>query len=243
MNFNPPPSDAQKASTSSKTSSSGLRLVKGQPSAWGQAAPGSSTRRGLTPISTTTDPSSDLNRKTNASSPSHFSSAFPPIPNSLPSQDATRGHSSSASAFPPLQTGFQQISQAHSILSPRSRTITPSSNTQSAPSAATSTTASQVGGGGGSGGGGALNRSQTFSPPLSHNSIVSPTSGTFDRSNYSGSASSSATAGQSTVTRIVDTQIFLLLGSISEKEGKAKWESQAEQIRNVSILSTSTVNL
>lgn len=232
MNFNPPPSDAQKASSSSKTSSSTLRLVKGQPSAWGQSGPGSSSRRGLTPLSTTSESLSDSNRKANASSPSHFSSAFPPIPSSLPSQDSGRG-TSSASASNPLQTGFQQVSQAHPVLSPRSRTITPSSNTQPISSAAASTTASQVGGGGGSGGGGGLNRTQTFSPPLSQYTVGSPTSATFDRSGHTGSTPSSATASSSTVTRIVDTQIFLLLGSITEKEGKAKWESQAEQIQNV----------
>lgn len=38
------------------------------------------------------------------------------------------------------------------------------------------------------------------------------------------------------MSKIVIAQIFLLLGSITEKEGKAKWESQAEQIRKVRTL-------
>lgn len=36
------------------------------------------------------------------------------------------------------------------------------------------------------------------------------------------------------VSKIVVTQVFLLLGSITEKEGKAKWDSQADAIRKVS---------
>lgn len=236
MNFNAPPSATQNANSSNQSQSSGARPLRGQQSAWGPPAPGASSRRGLTPLSTTlASPASDTARAKNTASPSPFSPSFSSILNSTTQHDPTRsGHSSSLSSspFPTLQSGASQ-GQPGQLLSPRSRAITPSSNTQSASSAAASTTASQVGGGGGSGGGGSYIRGQTFSPPLSQYSLTSPTTNTFERSVYSASGPSPAISGQSSVSKIVATQIFLLLGSITEKEGKAKWESQAEAIRKV----------
>ena len=228
MNFTPPLSATQNASSTSQSQSTGLKLVRGQPSAWGQTGPGASSRRGLTPLSTNTDPSPDLGRTKNAPSPSQSASTFSSVVNSTTLKDGARGGQVSTSSFPPLQSGSQQVQQGQLLGSLRSKAITPSSNPQSASSAA-----SQTGGGGGSGGGGPFGRSQTFSPPLSQYGLTSPTTGTFERAGHSGSISSSSAGGQSSVSRIVDTQIFLLLGSITEKEGKAKWESQAEQIRNV----------
>ncbi|KAG8525924.1 uncharacterized protein KY384_000686 [Bacidia gigantensis] len=237
MNFNPPQSTTQNANISSPNQTSGARLVRTQPSAWGQPAPGASTRRGLTPLSTGLESSAtEPGRGKNTSSPSPFTSTFSSVVNSSTHKNGSRSsHSSSfsTSPFPSIQAGSQQGQPTHSLLSPRSRAITPASNPQSASSAAASTPASQVGGGASSGGGGGYARSQTFSPPLSQYSLTSPTATTFERSSYSGPAPSSANSGQSSVSKIVATQIFLLLGSITEKEGKAKWETQAEAIRRL----------
>ena len=236
MNFNLPPSATHKSNASNQNQTAGLKLVRGQPSAWGQSGPGAFSRRGLTPLSTTTtDSSSESARSKNTSSPSPFTSTFSSVLNSSAQKDTARNNQIPTSSFPPLQTGSQHTQPGQLLLSPRSRAITPSSNPQSASSAAASTTASQTAGGGGSSGGGAYSRTNTFSPPLSQYSVTSPTASTFERSGHSGSISSASTAGQSSVSRIVDTQIFLLVGSITEKEGKAKWDSQAEQIRNVCI--------
>ena len=236
MNFNPPPSGTQNSSISSQNQNSGVRPVRGQQSAWGPPAPGASSRRGLTPLATTlTSTSTDSTRTKTTSSPSPFTSTFSSILNSSPHSENTRtNHSSSfSSPFPSLQSGSQQGQAGQLLLSQGARAITPSSNPHPVPSAAASTTAFQVSGGGGSTGGGSSGRSQTFSPPLSQNSLTSPTANSFDRSAFSGSAASPAAAGQSSVSKIVATQIFLLLGSITEKEGKVKWESQAEAIRKV----------
>ena len=232
MNFHPPHAATQNPNTTNQNQQPGARLVRGQPSAWGLPGPGSLARRGPTPLSTNTDSSTDSARTKDTSSPSQFTSTFSSILNSSTARDLGRGLEISTSSVIPSQTGSQPAQTGQLLLSPRSRAITPSSNPPSASSAAASTTASQVGGGGGSGSGGAYNRSQTFSPPLTQYGLTSPTTSNFDRSAHSGSVSSSL-SGQSSVSRIVDTQIFLLLGSITEKEGKAKWESQAEQIRNV----------
>ncbi|KAL9129542.1 MAG: hypothetical protein Q9217_002029 [Psora testacea] len=237
MNFNPPPSATQNSDSSSQYQSSGVRPVRRQQSAWGLPAPGAGTRRGLTPLSTTLGSSSaDLGGTKNTPSSSPFGSTFSSVLNSSIQHDNTRGsHSSSfsTSPFPILQSGSQQAQPSQLLSSPRSRAITPSSNTQSASSAAASTAASQAGGGGGSGGGGSFTRNQTFSPPLPQHSLSSPTINAFDRPGYSGSTSSCSASGQSSVSKIVAAQIFLLLGSITEKEGKVKWESQAEAIRKL----------
>ena len=239
MNLNSPPSVIQNSNPSSQNQSSGVRPVRAQQSAWGLPAPGAGTRRGLTPLSTTIGSSSgDLGRSKDTSLPSPFTSTFSSVLNPSTQNDSSRSNHSSSFPTPPfpiLRPGSQQGQPGQLLSSPRSRAITPSSNAQSASSAAASTTASQVGGGGGSGGGGGFARSQTFSPPLSQYSLTSPTTNTFERSGFSGSTSSSAASGQSSVSKIVATQIFLLLGSITEKEGKTKWESQAEAIRKVWI--------
>lgn len=225
------------ASNPNKSSGPGAQAVRGQPSAWGLPAPGTSARRGLTPLSTNLGSSSidslGSGRLHNTSSPSPFTPSFSSVLNSSNTNDANRNtYPSSASTFFTPQSGSQQAPPGQLFLSPRSRAITPSSNPHSASSAAASTTASQVAGGGSSSGGGS-SRTQTFSPSLQQHSLNSPTSNTFDRSPYPGSNSSSTGSGQSSVSKIVVTQVFLLLGSITEKEGKAKWESQAEAIHKV----------
>lgn len=234
----PPHPAAQNSIASNSDRSSGAQSVRGQQPAWGLPAPGTSPRRGLTPLSTNIGSLIDSSGRTNTtSSPSPFTSTFSSVLNSPIHNDNIRSSfSTSASPFPSLQSGSQQAQPGQLLLSSRTRAITPSSYTHSASSAATSTTASQGGGGGGSGGGGSL-RNHTFSPPLPQHSLSSPTANNFDRSPFTGSNSSSVAPSQSSLSKIVVTQLILLLGSITEKEGKAKWESQAEQIRKVGLVS------
>lgn len=210
MTFPSPHPAAQNSIASGTNQNSGTRIVRTQQSAWGLPPPAPGVRRGLAPLST------DLASSSLESGPaiSPFTSTFSSVVNA--SRNNARGSysaSPSASPFSP-QTG----SYSSQILSPRSRTITPSSNLASVP-----TTAAQ---GGGSGG-----RNQ-FSP-LPQQTLSSPTNNTFDRSGFTGSNSTPTNSGQSSVSKIVATQVFLLLGSITEKEGKAKWDSQAEAIRKV----------
>lgn len=237
MSF-PSPHPAQNISIASNTSkTSSAQTVRGQQSAWGLPAPGTNARRGLTPLSTNVGSSSlDSSGRPTHTSPSPFTSSFSSVLNSSTHNENSRSPfppSTATSSFPTLQSGSQQAPLGQLLLSPRSRAITPSSASYSASSAAASTTASQIGGVGSSGGGGS-SRTQTFSPPLPQHSLSSPTSNTFDRSPFNASNSSSVASGQSSVSKIVVTQVFLLLGSITEKEGKAKWDSQAEAIRKVS---------
>ena len=232
MTFPPPHPAAQNSIASSTTKSSGLRPLRTQQSAWGLPSSPAGAARGLTPLSTDLNPD-PASRSRTSSSASPFLPTFSSVVNSSASSGHSRNNysASSTSPFPPLQSGSQQANSSNPLLSPRSRTITPSSQSTLASSAAASTTASQTGGGSSGGGGGS--RSQTFSPSLPQQGLSSPTANTFDRPIFTGSNSSSTNSGQSSVSKIVVTQVFLLLGSITEKEGKAKWDSQAEQIRKV----------
>ena len=239
MTFPPPHPAAQNSIASGSSKSSGVRQLRSQQSAWGLPPPGTSARRGLTPLSTDLGSSSleSSNRPAaNTASPSPFTSTFSSVLSSSSSRNNTNRatfSSSPSSSYPPLQSGSQQAQATPSLLSPRSRAITPSSISHLPSSAAASSTASQAGGGSSSGGGGG-SRSQTFSPSLPQQNVSSPTSNTFDRSAVQGLISSSSNlSGSSSVSKIVVTQVFILLGSITEKEGRAKWESQAEAIRKV----------
>ncbi|KAL8658240.1 MAG: hypothetical protein Q9226_001150 [Calogaya cf. arnoldii] len=237
MTFPPPHPAAQNSIASGPTKTSGVRQLKSQQSAWGLPPPGTSARRGLIPLSTdlgssSLETSNHLGPNTASSSP--FTSTFSSILSSSSRNNTQRTAYSASpnSAYPPLQSGSQQVQATPSLLSPRSRAITPSSTSNLPSSAAASSTASH--GGGGTSGGGGGSRNQTFSPSLSQPNLSSPTSNTFDRSILQGStASTSALGGSSSVSKIVVTQVFILLGSITEKEGKAKWESQAEAIRKL----------
>jgi CCR4-NOT transcription complex subunit 1 len=87
-------------------------------------------------------------------------------------------------------------------------------------------TASQGGGGAPSSGGGTTKLARA-SPSLSQSSAVGSPSTTTNPT--------SAPSGQS-LSKIVIAQVFLLLsqfGSIKEDKDKAKWETQADQIRKV----------
>jgi CCR4-NOT transcription complex subunit 1 len=65
-----------------------------------------------------------------------------------------------------------------------------------------------------------------FSPLSSGTTVNSPTG--FDKP-----GSAAAHSSQSSLTKISIAQVFLLLDSITEKEGKEKWETKAAQIHKV----------
>ena len=242
----PPPHPASHNSIAPGTNEASIAGPTRVPqSPWGAPGQAAGSRRGLTPLSTNLSSSLDLTtrRQGTSNSPSFNTTSASPFPstfsavvnNSNRAANSRNAYSasSSTSLFTPLQTGSQQLhTGGQLLLSPRSRDNTPSSNSFLPSSAAASTTASQAGGGGSSGGGGG-SRSATFSPSLSQQSLSSPTSTSFDRSALAASTTTSASSSQSSVSKIVVAQVFLLLGSITEKEGKGKWESQAEGIRKV----------
>ena len=231
MTFPSPHPSAQNSVTSNATKSSGVRpLTRTQHSAWGLPGSVAGAGRGLTPLSTDLN-SESSNRSRNPSSASPFLPSFSSIVNSSPGigqgRNSLSTSTSSNSPFPPLQTGSQQASNNQQILSPRIKTVTSSSQSGLVSFTPAPVIASQGGGGGGG------SRSLTFSPSLTQPNLSSPTSNTFERSTFTGSGSSSAVSSSSSVSKIVVTQVFLLLGSITEKEGKVKWESQAEAIHKV----------
>ena len=257
MSFPPlhPPSQNSLASGAPKPPSTGSARTR-QP-AWGLSAQTAGARRGLTPLTTTVGASSAESsaRRPGAShspsihttSASPFATTFSSILNSsnrVSVSRTTSSASSSTSPFTPLQTGSQQPHSGQLLASPRSRANTPFTTSNLASSAAASTTASQIGGGGGgsSGGGGSF-RPTTSSPTSSQQALSSPTTTTFDRTSFYSPASASAIPSQLSVSKIVVTQVFLLLGSITEKEGKAKWDFQAEAIRKVSWRTVSDVKV
>ena len=241
MSFPPlHPSQNSIAPGDSKPSSAGSARPR-QP-AWGLSAQ-STSRRGLTPLSTNVPPSGETSSRrsdfstspsTKTTTASSFAPTFSSVLNSASRSSASRQTSSvspSASPFAPFQPGLQQLSTNQLLSSPQSRATTPLSTSNLASSAAASTTASQ-GGGGGSSSGGGPSRPVAFSPSPSANSLASPTTSTLDRT-FFGASASAVSSSQSSVSKISVAQVFLLLSSITEKEGKTKWDSQAEAIRKV----------
>ena len=258
MSFPPlhPNSHSSIASTASQPSGA----ARSRQSPWGLSAQTSSSHRSLTPLAThNLGASSESERRTgttsgplspsfanNASSsaspfgPPSFSAVLNSNTNSrlhnLTRTTSTSASSSIPSPFSPApQPGSQQ-----QLASPRSRANTPSTSSNRTTSAASEApAASQTRGGGSSSGGGGPGstiRPSTFSPSLSTLNLGSPTSSAFDRTPFTPSVSSaSGLSGQSGVSKIVVTQVFILLGSITEKEGKQKWDTQAEAIRKVCI--------
>ena len=245
MTFPPPHPASQNSIASSTNKTISARPPRSQQSPWALPGQTSGLRRGLTPLSTNVgSSSSDPNSRrpgtssspSNTSTTSPFTSTFPSLLSSTTRVSNSRNNSSnssSASPFPTQQAGSQQFNTNQLLSSPRFRSNTPSSSSYLASSAAAPITASQGGGGGGGSGGGGSSRSNTFSPSLSQQGVVSPTNITFDRSAFTPTSSASVSNSQTSVSKIVVTQIFILLGSITEKEGKAKWDSQAEAIRKV----------
>ena len=243
MTFPPPHPSSQNSIASSTNKAPGARLARSQQPAWGSSAQPSASRRGLTPLSTNVAqpsaialPSRRLHTADNTSATSPFASTFSAVLTSSSRLVNSRNNSSSSSSalpFATLQSGSQQLPPSQLLSSPRSRAITPSSNPHLASSAAPSITATQGGGGGGSSGGGGASKNATFSPSLSQTSVNSPTNVAFDRTATSSSSQTITNNNSASVAKIVIAQLFLLVGSISEKEGKAKWDSQADQVRKV----------
>ncbi|KAJ6011198.1 CCR4-Not complex component C-terminal [Penicillium sp. IBT 35674x] len=220
MTFPPPHPSAQSSIASGTDKPSSTRTEIG---AWGRSASQSGIRRGLTPLATnlsSATPSAStrgLDSGPGVSTPSSFSAVL----------SSTRGLSGGSpkpapSPFTSLQTGSQQ--QAQSLSSPKFRAHTPSAGSYFA-----SATGSITGGGGSGGGGGpGSSRGVAFSPLSSGTTVNSPTGFASDKP-----GSAAAHSSQSSLTKISIAQVFLLLDSITEKEGKEKWETKAAQIHKL----------
>ncbi|KAJ5095511.1 hypothetical protein NUU61_004867 [Penicillium alfredii] len=223
MTFPPPHPSAQSSIASGTDKSSSTRTDIG---AWGRSVSQSGVRRGLTPLATnlppTVPPSSrGLESGPGASTPSSFSAVL----------SSSRGLSGGSpkpapSPFTSLQSGLQQ--QGQSLSSPKFRAHTPSAGSHLA-----SATGPITGGGGTGGGGGGpgSSRGVAFSPLSSGTTVNSPTGFASDKPGSA--ASAAAHSSQSSLTKISIAQVFLLLDSITEKEGKEKWETKAAQIHKL----------
>lgn len=249
MSFDNPSSFAhwQSSLASSSDKQNTQRQNKPPQSPWAIPTAPTGSRRELTPLATSglSNPSGGGTRRQTQpgdsevqnSAVSPLGSAFPPL---SAAAAATRfgsrrstppGSSHSNSPITIIQAGAHQQQNYHpgrSVTSPRSRTNTPS---QQFPGFAGSNIHSGLGAGGG-GGHSAGTRSGTYSPSPIGPGVGSPTGFNFERSSSISSNVSSAT-GQSSLSKISATQVLLLVDTISEKEGKAKWESKAEKIRKV----------
>ncbi len=250
MNSFPSPQSLTAPGSENKSAS---RAARAQPTAWGLSSQQPPSRRGLAPLSTNLNsnsaPGPSFRRATASSSPgpqnqpaSPLGTTFPSILTSSNRLVASRNPSSSSSTSSPwslFQAGSQQPSSSQpgqSLTSPRARTLPSSSHLASN----TASFNPSQGGGGGSGGGGGGGTSSargggTFSPPLSGINISSPAGFTSDKATNLGSGTGSSATGQSSLSKISVAQVLLLLDSISEKEGKAKWESKADQIQKVGL--------
>lgn len=192
------------------------KLPWGSPS---QHSSSSSGRRGLPPISTASPSSSRIGGAPSVISPTRATTHSPvaSTTSSVRRQSASRQSSTSslASPFSPTYPGSQQQQPGQLLSSARARTIPPPTNPQSAPFALALPPS------GGTAAGGGTAKLARASPSLSQSSGI-------------GSPSSSAnpTSNPQSLTKIVIAQVFLLISSLKE-EDKAKWESQAEQLRKL----------
>lgn len=223
MTFPPPHPSAQSSIASGTDKSSSTRTEIG---AWGRSSSQSGIRRGLTPLATNlssfTVPSTSargLESGPGVLTPSSFSAVL----------SSSRGLSGGSpkptpSPFTSLQSGTQQ--QVQSLASPKFRAHTPSSG----PHFASATGFIPGSGGTGGGGGPGSSRGVAFSPLSSGTTVNSPTGFASDKP-----GSAAAHSSQSSLTKISIAQVFLLLDSITEKEGKEKWETKAAQIHKVCL--------
>ncbi|KAJ5793907.1 CCR4-Not complex component N.t1.c1 C-terminal [Penicillium paradoxum] len=220
MTFPPPHPSAQSSIASGTDKSSSTRTDIG---AWGRSVSQSGARRGLTPLATNISSaapptaSRGLDAGLGVSTPSSFSAV-------LSSARGLSGGSPkpTSSPFTSLQSGSQQ--HATNLSSPKFRSHTPSIGSHLA-----SATGSIPGGGGTGGGGGGPGSSRgVFSPLSSGTTVNSPTGFASDKP-----GSAAAHSSQSSLTKISIAQVFLLLDSITEKEGKEKWETKAAQIHKL----------
>ena len=248
MNSFPSP---QSLTASGSENTSASRAARAQPTAWGLSSQQPPSRRGLAPLSTNltsnSAPGPPFRRATTSSSPgfpnqptSPLNTTFSSVLTSSSRLNGSRNPSSGSSTSSPwslFQAGSQQLSSqpGQSLTSPRARTLPPSSQLASN----TASGNSSLGGGGGSGGGCGPSTSRgggTFSPPLSGTNVrSSPTGFASEKSTNLGPGSGSSSSGQSSLSKISVAQVLLLLDSISEKEGKVKWECKADQIRKVGL--------
>jgi len=219
MTFPPPHSSAQSSIASGTDKSSSTRPEIG---AWGRSTSQSSIRRGLTPLATnlssniTSASSRGLDAGPGVSTSSSFSAVL----------SSNRGHSGGSpkpvpSPFTALQSSSQQT---QSLSSPKFRAHTPSAGSHFPSTTSSITGGGNTGGGGGSG----SSRGVAFSPLSSGTTVNSPTGFASDKP-----GSAAAHSSQSSLTKISIAQVFLLLDSITEKEGKEKWETKAAQIHKV----------
>lgn len=236
MNF-PPPNPVDHPGTGTGTgigagAGTGAGTNSRSQFAWGPSSQQQATRRGLPSISTALNSTSSRSNRSSSPSRSTFSPVNPPytsVPPASSRQILTRTPSASSTSSPfwPLQAGPQHAQGSQLPSSSRSRNTTSASSSQAAASAAALPTLSQGGGGGGSSGGAAgATRLARDSPSLSQSSVGSP--GT-----TSNPASASSGGQSGSLSKIVIAQVFLLLSTIKEDGDKAKWDSQADQIRKV----------
>ena len=241
MSFDTPSSFAEWQSSLASNSGNPPQGRAGrQPqSVWGQTTSNAGTRRGLTLATSNinSNPSAAIRRPVSANSPASQTAAtspghstFPSLPSTARVGGSRQPSSASSSSFPPLQTGGQQsFSSGQPVTSPRSRTITPFSQLFSTAQNTYSQGVLGAGGGGAPGG----SRSGAYSPSLTGANISSPTILGADRPVNPPLSATSTGSGQTSLTKITVAQLLLLLDTISEKEGKTKWDSKAEQIRKV----------
>lgn len=180
----------------------------------------------LTPISTNI-----THEQRNTPSPSGSRPGFSPATSSFPSLPPSSARhigsrkssaaSSTSAPFSPSHAGQQP--PVGQLLSSRSRTILSQQPSQLASAAAA--------GGGGSSSGGGPSRLVRASPSLSTSSTVGSPS--------TSANPASASAHNQNLSRIVIAQVFLLLsqfGPVKDEKDRAKWETQAEQIRKVRVM-------
>ncbi|KAJ5888089.1 transcriptional regulator family: CCR4-Not complex component N.t1.c1 [Penicillium taxi] len=217
MTFPSPHHSAQSSIASGTDKSSSARPEIG---AWGRSTSQSGIRRGLTPLATNLPstgpfaPSRGLDAGPGVSTPSSFSAIL----------SSTRGISGGSPKPSPFASLLASSQQSQSLSSPKFRSHTPSAGSHFA-----SATSSIQGGGGTSGGGGpGSSRGVAFSPLSSGTTVNSPTGFASDKP-----GSSTAISSQSSLAKISIAQVFLLLDSITEKEGKEKWETKAAQIHKL----------
>ncbi|KAI9929149.1 hypothetical protein MW887_001553 [Aspergillus wentii] len=242
MTFPPPPPSSQSSIASGTDKSSSTRSARSQQSAWGLPASQSNIRRGLPPLATNNLSSSSIPSATTRAPPlssspgpgaaisSPLTSSFSAVLSSARGLPGTRNGPSPASTPSPFAS-FQSGSQPHqqptqSLTSPKVRAHTPSSGSHLA------SAANSVAGGGGTGGGGGgtgSSRGVAFSPSLAGTTVNSPTGFPPEKPGSAAAAHSS----QSSLTKISIAQVFLLLDSITEKEGREKWETKAAQIHKL----------
>ncbi|KAJ4305510.1 CCR4-NOT core subunit cdc39 [Kalmusia sp. IMI 367209] len=187
---------------------------------WGPPRHHQSAR--LTPISTAI-----THEQRNTPSPSGSRPAYSPATSSFPSLPPSSSRhvgsrkssaaSSTSSPFSPSNQGQQP--PVGQLLSSRSRTIASQPPSQLASAAAA---------GGGSSSGGGAPRLVRASPSLSTSSTVGSPS--------TSANPTSASAHNQNLSRIVIAQVFLLLsqfGPVKDDKDRAKWDTQAEQIRKL----------